>query len=110
MAKYLLQGSYTLEGLKGVMKEGGTKRREALEKAFAAVGGKLEALYYAFGEDDFYIIAEMPDNTTAIAGSLVTHATGAAEYKTVVLASPEEMDEAVNKVAEIGAQYRPPGR
>lgn len=110
MAKYLFQGSYTLEGLKGLLKEGGTKRREAVRQATEAAGGKLEALYYAFGDDDFYIIAELPDNVTAVASSMLTQATGAVKLKTVVLVSPEEMDEAVTKGAELGSRYRPPGQ
>src|SRR5262245_32067619 len=53
MAKYLLQGSYTVEGLRGVLREGGTKRREAVAQLVQALGGSLETFYYAYGGDDF---------------------------------------------------------
>jgi uncharacterized protein with GYD domain len=67
MAKYLFQGSYTVEGLRGVLREGGTKRREAVAQLIQALGGTLEAFYYAYGGDDFFIIADVPDSVTATA-------------------------------------------
>ena len=67
MAKYLLQGSYTVEGLRGLLREGGTKRREAVAQLVQALGGTLETFYYAYGGDDFFIIADMPDSVTATA-------------------------------------------
>ena len=62
MPKYLIHGSYTEEGLKGLLEEGGTKRRDAAERLLASVGGTVEAYYFAFGENDFYLVADMPDN------------------------------------------------
>ena len=70
MAKYLLQGSYTVEGLRGVLREGGTKRREAVAQLIQALGGTLESFYYAYGGDDFFIIVDVPDSVTATALSL----------------------------------------
>ena len=62
MPKYLFQGSYSQQGLKGVLKEGGSKRREAAEQIIKGTGGRLESYYYAFGSDDFVIIADLPSN------------------------------------------------
>ena len=70
MPKYLLHGSYTEEGLKGLLKEGGTKRMEATKKAIESLGGKLEAYYYAFGENDYYLIVDQPESVNVIAGIL----------------------------------------
>ena len=64
MAKYLLEARYTVEGAKGVAKEGGTGRRAAITKMVEGLGGKLEALYYAFGDVDVYVILDLPDATT----------------------------------------------
>ena len=50
MPKFMIVGSYTNEGAKGFAKEGGAARRAAAAKAAESVGGKLEAMYYAFGE------------------------------------------------------------
>jgi uncharacterized protein with GYD domain len=106
MSKYLFHGSYTEEGLKGLLKEGGSKRREATEQLVKSLGGTLEAYYFAFGDNDFYLIADAPDNVSASAASLVANASGAVKVKTVVLLTPEEVDQAVKKTVE----YRPPGR
>lgn len=106
MAKYLFQGSYTEEGLKGLLKEGGSKRREAAEQVIKSVGGTLEAYYFAFGDNDFYVIADLPDNVSSTAVSLVVNDSGAVEVQTVVLLTPEEVDQAVRKTVD----YRPPGQ
>ena len=105
MARYLLQASYTQSGVQGVIKEGGSGRRDAIGKLLADLGGTLEAFYFAFGENDVYVIAEVPDNTTAAAISLTVGAAGAATVKTIVLLTPEEIDRATKQ----SVAYRPPG-
>jgi len=105
MPKYLFQGSYTETGLKGLIKEGGTKRREALKQAVESAGGKLEAFYFAYGDNDVYFIVDNPDNVSAITGSLISNASGTVRLKTTVLITPEEMDQAVKKTMD----WRPPG-
>ncbi len=105
-AKYLWQANYVGEGLKGLLKEGGSARRAAVEKIAASMGGKLEAFYYAFGETDLYAIADMPDNVSTAAFALTIAASGAVTLKTVVLMTPEEIDQAAKKTPS----YRPPGR
>ena len=67
MPKYLIQASYTVEGTKGVLKDGGTKRRTAVSVLMKQLGGRVEAFYYAFGDADVYVIVEAPDNVTAAA-------------------------------------------
>ncbi len=106
MPKYLAQANYVGEGIKGLLKEGGTGRREAVEKLVASMGGTVEAMYYAFGETDVFIIADMPDNASMAAVSLVAAASGAVTLKTTVLMTPEEVDEAAKKTPD----YRPPGQ
>jgi uncharacterized protein with GYD domain len=105
MPKYLVQASYTKEGLKGLLKEGGTARREAVEKAVKGMGGTLEAFYYAFGFADVVGIADLPDNVNAAAFSLLVTAAGGATVQTTVLITPEEVDKAAKKTLD----YRPPG-
>jgi uncharacterized protein with GYD domain len=106
MAKYLVQASYTDAGLKGLLKEGGSKRREAVEKAVEGLGGTLESFYYAFGDVDVLGIADMPDNVSATAFALLVTAGGGATVKTTVLITPEEVDQAAKKTLD----YRPPGQ
>ena len=106
MPKYLVQANYVGEGIKGLLKEGGSARRAAVEKLFGSVGGKVEAYYYAFGDTDLFVIADVPDNITAAALSLIVNAAGAATAKITVLLTSEEMDAATKKTPS----YRPPGK
>jgi len=106
MAKYLLKVSYSAEGIKGVMKEGGTARVATIEKILASVNGSLESFYFAFGADDVYVIAEVPDQATAMAVAAAVGSSGAiSSYETVVLVEPSEVDAAMN----ISVGYRAPG-
>jgi uncharacterized protein with GYD domain len=106
MPKYLFQGSYTLEGTKGLLKDGGTKRRAVVEQMIKKAGGSLEACYYALGDDDLFLIIDMPDNVSGVALSLLVNASGGFKGKTVVLLTPEEIDRATKMTVE----YSPPGQ
>jgi uncharacterized protein with GYD domain len=110
MPKYLLQCSYTAEGLKGLLKEGGSKRREAVEQAMQKGGSTLEGFYYAFGDTDLFIIIDCPDNVSAAVTSLIANNSGAVTMKTTVLLTPEEMDQATKQATETSGDYRPPGK
>ena len=105
MPKYLYQASYTADGVKGLLSEGGTKRRQVVEDLIAGMGGTLEAFYYAYGEHDLYLIIDMPDSASATALSLAVAAGGAANGHITVLITPEEVDEATRKTVN----YHPPG-
>ena len=105
MGKYLFQVSYTAEGAKGVLKEGGSSRRAMVEGLMEGLGGSLESFYFAFGEDDVYLIGDVPDNVSSAAVSMTVGASGAARVKTVVLLTAEEIDQATQR----SVAYRPPG-
>ena len=107
MGRFLFQGSYSLDGIKGVLKEGGTGRRKAVEEAVKALGGRVEGYYFGFGETDVYVIVDGVDNATAAAFSMGIAATGAVHsVKTTVLMTAEEIDAAAKKTLS----YRAPGR
>ena len=106
MPKYMIQASYVGDGLKGLLKEGGTKRRETVATVIEGMGGKLESLYYAFGDYDVVGIAELPDNISSAAFSLTVNSSGAIKAKTTVLITPEEIDEVSKKTVA----FRPPGQ
>ena len=106
MPKFLVQANYVGEGLKGLLKEGGTKRRDTVAQVIEGMGGKLESFYYAFGDYDVLGIADMPDNVSAAAFSMMINASGAVQGKTIVLLSPEEIDQATKKTVD----FRPPGK
>jgi uncharacterized protein with GYD domain len=105
MPKYLVEARYTAEGAKGLAREGGSGRRAAIEKTLASAGGKLEAVYFAFGDVDVYIIVDLPDNVSAAAVSLAANQTGFVASKTIVLVTTDEMDRAAKKKID----FRPPG-
>ena len=105
MPKYLIEGSYTLEGLKGVQSAGGTSRRDAVAKLAESVGDQLESFFFALGDHDVYAIVDLPDNESAAAVALTAIAAGGVALRTVVLLTPEEVDAAANRSLE----YRPPG-
>jgi uncharacterized protein with GYD domain len=106
MPKYLYHGSYTDDGLKGLIKDGGTKRMEVTKKAIESLGGKMEAYYFAFGSNDFFLIAEVVDNVNAVTGSLVANASGTVKVSITPLITPEEVDLAVKKTMD----WSPPGQ
>jgi len=103
MPKFLVTGSYTMDGLKGVLKEGGTGRRKAVEAAIKGMGGHLESYYFAFGDSDVVVIVDVPDNVTAAALAIGIAATGTVSTKTTVLLTPEEIDQATKKTLSFRA-------
>jgi uncharacterized protein with GYD domain len=105
VAKYLFHGSYTQAGIAGVLKDGGTGRRKAVDALAASVGGSVEAMYWAFGKDDFYVIAELPSQAAAAALAATTGASGSVSISTVVLLTAEDLDAAV----KLHPNYRAPG-
>ncbi|MBY8884997.1 GYD domain-containing protein [Streptomyces sp. PTM05] len=104
MAKYLIQAGYTAEGAKGLLKEGGTGRRRAVDEAVASVGGSVEAMYYAYGDDDLVIIVDFPDTISMAAVSLMVKASGALHTRATPLLTVEETDEAARRQVA----FRPP--
>jgi uncharacterized protein with GYD domain len=105
MPKYLVEASYTVEGVKGIQSAGGSSRRDAIAALAESVGGQLESFYFAFGERDVYTVIELPDNESATAVALTVNASGAVKVRTTVLVTPEEVDAAAKRSVE----YRAPG-
>jgi uncharacterized protein with GYD domain len=106
MPKYLIQANYVGEGVKGLLKDGGSKRRAVVENLFKSLGGSIEAFYYAFGDTDLFVIGDFPDHASAAAMVLTATSTGTVTIKTTVLLTPEELDAATKKTPN----YTPPGK
>ena len=105
MPKYLVEASYTVDGVKGIQSAGGSSRRDAIAALAESVGGQLESFYFAFGERDVYTVVDLPDNESATAVALTVNASGAVKVRTTVLVTPEEVDAAAKRSVE----YRAPG-
>jgi uncharacterized protein with GYD domain len=106
MGKYLFQVSYTAQGAKSLLEGGGVRRRAAAEQAVRSVGGTLECFYFAFGDTDAFVIADVPDHASASAISLAVAASGGAHCKTIILMTPEDVDQA----SKTPLAYTGPGR
>ena len=106
MPKYLLHGAYSADGAKGLLKDGGSMRRAAARTLVESLGGKMEALYFTYGDTDVIAIVDMPDAASAAAASLAIGASGALKGNLTVLLTPEELDQAAKK----SVSYTPPGR
>ena len=105
MAKYLLRASYTAEGAKGVLKDGGTKRTAAARGLIEGLGGKMDTIYWAFGEDDVIAIVDMPDHASAAAASMAIAGSGSIAGTLTVLLTADDIDNAAKKTV----RYTPPG-
>ena len=105
MKKYLIKASYNANGIKGLIEDGGSQRKLTVEKMLAGMGGKMESFYFAFGEHDVYVIAELPDDVAAAAVGLRINSSGLVSISTTVLLSPEDIDAASKK----SVSYRAPG-
>jgi uncharacterized protein with GYD domain len=105
MSHYLFRAHYSQSGIQGVLKEGAASRIKAVSELAESVGGRVETAYWAFGDDDFLLIADMPSNAAAAAVATRVSASGAAGVSTTVLLTAAEVDEARG----MGVTYRPPG-
>ena len=105
MAKYLIKASYTVEGTKGLLREGGMARQSAVEHMVEGLGGTVEAFYFGYGEADVFAIVDMPDETSAIAVSLIVNASGGVILATSPLLTAAQVDAACKRSVD----YRPPG-
>jgi len=105
MPKYLCTAGYTAEGLQGVVKDTASGRKAAVQKAVKRLGGKLEAFYFSFGDDDVVLIVDLPDNTAAAAMSLAVGSSGMVQLRTTPLLTVEEVDKAI----KVKSTYRAPG-
>ena len=105
MPKYLIEASYTQEGVRGVQSAGGTSRRDAVAAVAESVGGSMESFYFAFGDADVYTVVDLPDNEAAAAVAIAVNSAGGASVRTVVLLTPDEVDAAAKRSVD----YRAPG-
>jgi uncharacterized protein with GYD domain len=105
MPKYLIEGTYTPEGLKGLAKDKASGRKAAVQAALKSVKGKIESFHFAFGSYDFLVIVDLPDNITAAALSLAVGTSGMVRHKTIPLLTIDEVDQAL----ALPTKYRAPG-
>jgi uncharacterized protein with GYD domain len=106
MGKYLYHGSFTADGLRGIMKEGGTSRTKAVSTLAESLGGSLDSYYFAFGDDSYFVVVDLPSDEAAAACAIVVSASGAVSNSTIKLLTPEQVDAAI----KLSPNYRAPGQ
>ncbi len=107
MAKYLIMASYNAEGTKGLLKDGGSKRKDAAAKVIEDMGGTVESFYFAFGDHDAFVIADLPNEIAAAAIGLKINSSGLVNISTTALLTPEQVDAACDKGTTLA--YKAPG-
>ena len=105
MPKFLVRAQYTPEGAKGVLKDGGSGRKKAVEALLASLGGTLESFYFTFGAEDAILIMDVPSAETALAIAMTVRASGAIASGMTPLMPVEEVDRA----AALRIPFHPPG-
>lgn len=110
MSKYLINGSYTHQGIQGLVADSATQRVGEVRKLVEAVGGNLESMYFSLGADDFTLIADIPDDNRAVAAVIVASASGAVDLRTTTLLTAEELDDGLATARPIAAAFRAPGQ
>lgn len=105
MPKFLVEASYTAEGYKGLMKDKASGRKVAIASAVKKLGGKLDAIYFCFGDKDVILVVDLPDYISVAALSSAACASGMSRTNTTVLLTVAEADEALSKVVA----YTAPG-
>ena len=106
MGKYLFHGSFTADGLRGILKEGGTSRTKAVATLAESLGGSFESYHFAFGDDSYFVIVDLPSDEAAAACALAVSASGAVSNSTIKLLTPEQVDAAI----KLQPNYRAPGQ
>ena len=105
MPKYLVTAKYTLDGLKGVKEKGAKSRADAVGDMVKGMGGTMESFYFAVGDADVYVVADLPDDESAAAIAFTVSAAGGATTSTVKLLTVEQADAALG----LTVGYTPPG-
>lgn len=105
MPKFLIKANYTAEGMKGLQKDKASGREKSIAAACKALGGKLDHLYYALGDDDVFVIVDLPSHVHVASLGVAVGTSGMASTRSVPLLTVGEMDKALGE----GTKYRPPG-
>ena len=105
MGKYLFRGSFSAEALRGIVKDGAASRPKAVEALAESVGGSMDSYYFAFGDDSYFVVVDLPNDEAAAACALTVSASGAVSNSTIKLLTPEQVDAAI----KLSPKYRAPG-
>jgi uncharacterized protein with GYD domain len=107
MGRYMLQASYTQQGLAGLVSSP-EDRSGVIKELVESVGGNVITFDYCFGEFDVVVVSELPDDTTMASVVMAVGASGAVtNLRTTVLIPAADGFAAAQRAK--GISYRPPG-
>ena len=108
MARYLIEVGYTPESWSNQIHTHANVV-DRITPSLEACGGKLECIYYAFGDADLIGIIDFADPTDAAAWALTVTASGALRmFKTTQLLTVDQGIAAMRKADKARANYTPP--
>ena len=109
MPIYITQGRYTRDAIKGMLIKP-EDRADAVSRLLAKVGGRLIGHYLTFGDYDFLLIAEAPDNTQMAAALLAAGSgAGVTDLKTTVAMTSIEAKGAFAAASDVAPGFKSAG-
>ena len=104
MPLYMIQASYSAQATASMVKNP-QDRAAAIRPMIERMGGKLQDLWFCFGEYDIVAIAEVPDNVTAAAMAMAIGSSGAmSAYRTTPIMTTADAKKAMEKAGGVGYQ------
>ncbi|MCW5689058.1 MAG: GYD domain-containing protein [Pseudolabrys sp.] len=109
MPIYITQGRYTRDAIKGMLIKP-EDRADAVSRLLAKVGGRLIGYYLTFGDYDFLLIADAPDNTQMAAALLAAGSgAGVTDLKTTVAMTSIEAKGAFAAASDLAPGFKSAG-
>ncbi len=107
MPHYMFQGRYSTQAIKAMV-DSPQDREAAARTLIEAAGGKLQAFYFCFGQEDVVAIMEFPDDKSMAACAMVLGASGAlAGGATTKLLTASEAQSAMSAGKALVGSYKP---
>ena len=106
---YMMRVKFSANSVKALVSKP-HDRTNVAKQLIESFGGKLHHYYLAFGEYDVILIAEFPDNASAVGVAMAATSTGAyTGFETTPLLTPHEAEAAMKKAHDTKTDFKPPG-
>lgn len=109
MPTFLYQIRYTVEGVRGVMKDGGTTRAEATRAFMEALGGRVIHQGFTFGDHDSILLVDLPSEAAGVAAAFIGRSAGTNDITSTRVYDVSEIEEAQHIALDAISKFTPPG-
>jgi uncharacterized protein with GYD domain len=110
MSTFIIQGNYSQDAMRGMLANP-ENREDAVARLFKEIEGKLLAYYVTFGQYDFLVVVEAPDEQAVLAALAVVAATGGVtNLCTTTALSTKEAKKAFEAAGKFSEKFRPAGK